>query len=65
MIQGIIYHAISERDIESFNKELKEYTDQGYCPFNGISVAICHDPEDNVLIERYAIMLSKLVHKEE
>lgn len=55
-----IYHAISKPDINSFNEELKQYTDQGYIPLTALAVAsTCTADQEYVVINTYAILLSK------
>lgn len=54
------YHAISQPDIISFNKELKQYTDEGYIPYGTMTVAIAHtDSQEDYVISIYAILLGK------
>ncbi len=59
-----LYHAISQSTIAGFNKELKEYTDQGYMAPYAMTVAITSyysDQDEAILIENYSILLQKTI----
>jgi hypothetical protein len=59
------YHAISQPNIESFNKELKQYTDEGYFPYGPTAVAMAHtDSHEENIVSIYSILLSKTVKVE-
>ncbi len=59
----LTYHAISKPDVGSFNKELNEYIDQGYCPFGGLSVASANI--EDKLFNTYSLLLTKSVETED
>jgi hypothetical protein len=53
------YHTISANSLEKFNKELKEYVDNGYIPFSGVDTSMCRSEDEESIDMMYTILLSK------
>ncbi len=59
-----LLHAISQPTVAAFNKELKEYSDQGYGIYLSPSIAMTsyyNDQDEAQVVKEYFVLLSKTI----